>query len=245
MSVRSAHAWMRARPRMAAVGVVACIALSGGVAYAAIHPSSSSLQQRVLADAAKRLGVSPSALSGALKQAQIDQIEKAVADGRLTRAQANAIIARIRSGTVGLPVGPGEFGFGFPDHHVFGFRFRMGMGERGPEPGLLQAAATYLSLTPRALMTKLEGGKTLAQVATGEGRSVSDLEDAMVAAMKTRLDSAVKSRAMTSAQEQPMLAGIRSFVDRLVNGKLWQDRPGPGPGPWPSAGPAPSSAPAL
>ena len=44
-----------------------------------------------LNDVAKRLDVSPEKLSGALKGAYLDQLDKAVSDGRLTQAQADAL----------------------------------------------------------------------------------------------------------------------------------------------------------
>src|SRR5947209_9182146 len=51
--------------------------------------------------------------------------------------------------------------------------------------GVFGAAATYLNLAPASLQAQLASGKTLAQIATAQGRSVTGLLDAMVAAVKT------------------------------------------------------------
>jgi hypothetical protein len=92
-------------------------------------------------DLARRLGVDRARLITAIKNAAIEQVDAALASGRITRAQADAIKQRIRSGS-GLPLGggigpcggPGGFGFGFGRKH-----FRLGgpgMSEEGVVAGL-------------------------------------------------------------------------------------------------------------
>lgn len=226
MSVRTAYGWARSRPRLAAIASVACLSLTGGAAYAATHSSGPPFEQAVLADAAKRLGVTPAALQNALTQAQIDQIQQAVKDGKLTQAQAKAIIAGIKSGH---RMGPSAFPM-FGHHHRFGDGPGFGFGPgRGPFGGLLQTAATYLDLSPQSLITQLRSGKTMAQVATDQNKSVSGLEGAIVDAFKTKLDAAVTAHHMTSSQEAKMLSHVTTFVDAFVTGKFPHFGPG-GPG---------------
>jgi hypothetical protein len=241
MSLRSVYGRARTRPYLALAAAVACLGVTGGVAYAAVHSTEDSARQAVLADAAKRLGVTPSALSNALQQAQIDQVNKLVAEGTLTKAQGQAIIAHIKSGPEG-PL-PFQFGFGFGFHthafHVHGFRVGVPPfggpfgGPFGPG-GMFQAAAAYLGLSPKALAADLKSGKTLAQVATATpGKSVSGLEDAMVASVQTKLDAGVKAGKLTSKQEQAILTHVRQMVDDLVNGTFghhWHGSPGGGGG---------------
>src|SRR4051812_38739604 len=62
-----------------------------------------------------------------------------------------------------------------------------GAGPGGP-PGA-QAIATYLGMTATDLRTALQGGKTLAQVATAQGKTVSGLEDAIVADASQHIDA--------------------------------------------------------
>lgn len=78
-------------------------------------------------DLARRLGVDRAKLITAIKNAAIEQVDAALAIGRLTRAQAGAIKQRIRSsrawplgGGIGPCGGVGRFGFGFGRNH---FRF--------------------------------------------------------------------------------------------------------------------------
>jgi hypothetical protein len=98
---------------------------------------------------------------------------------------------------------------------------------RGPGPGpgpSSQAITTYLGLSAAELRTRLESGKTLAEIAKAQGKTVTGLTDAIVADAKTRLDAAVADGRLTSAQAASMLADLKSHVDDMVN------RTGPGPG---------------
>jgi polyhydroxyalkanoate synthesis regulator phasin len=226
---------------VALAAAVACLGLTGGAAYAAVHSTEDSARQAVLNDAAKRLGVTPSALSNALQQAQIDQINKLVAEGNLTKAQGQAIIAHIKSGHAGPPAF--GFGFGFRAHnhafHVHGFRVGVPpvFGAPFGRGDMFQAAAAYLGVSQKALFTDLRNGKTLAQVARDQGKSVSGLEDAMVASVQKHVDAAVKAGKLTSKQGQAFVSHVRTMVDDLVNGTFghhhWGDGGGgtSGPGP--------------
>jgi hypothetical protein len=69
---------------------------------------------------ARRLGVDRARLITAIKNAAIEQVDSALAEGNITRSQADAIKQRIRSspswplgGGIGLCSGPGMFGLGF------------------------------------------------------------------------------------------------------------------------------------
>jgi hypothetical protein len=77
-----------------------------------------------LTELARRLGAARSRLITAIKNAAIELVDKAFADGDITRAQADALKQRIRSsrawplgGAIGLCLGPGTFGFGFGRGH--------------------------------------------------------------------------------------------------------------------------------
>lgn len=89
-------------------GVAAVTLLSGGAGAFAATQMSSSPRQAYINDVASRLNVTPTALTSAMKQAMIDQINAAQKAGRLTAAQASAATSRIESGNaVGGPGGPG------------------------------------------------------------------------------------------------------------------------------------------
>ena len=179
-------------------GVAAAAAVAGGgAALAADRFGSSSDSQAVVNDAAKQLGVTPSALSSALKKALENRVDAAAA-GQLTKAQGDELKQRIESGTLPLFFGPR----GRPHEHF----------------GELDAAAAYLGLTEAALETQLESGKSLAQVAKDRGKSVDGLIQALVDSATKRLDADVAAGRLTKAQEQQILSGLKQRITDFVNG---------------------------
>ena len=184
------------------IGATALVLLVGaGGAVAATQLSGTSARQAYVNDVAKRLNVSPSALTSAMKAAAIDRINAAVAAGRLTQAQATAIKQRIQNGQ----------GLGFLAHHAR---------ERGLRVGF-RAAAQYLGVSPMTLRSDLRSGKSLAQIAgSTSGKSVDGLKAAIIAAEKSRLDAAVKNGRITSQQEQQVLSRLSSRIDSLIN-RTW------------------------
>ncbi len=95
--------------------------------------------------------------------------------------------------------------------------FRGGL-EGGGRLGGTSAASAYLGLTAAALRTDLQNGKTLAEVAKAQGKSVDGLVAAMVASQKKRLDSAVSSGFLTQAQAQQIESTMAARMQDLVNG---------------------------
>jgi hypothetical protein len=175
-------------------------AVGGGVAVAASGDSSPSEESKaVLDDAAGQLGISPSKLSDALKKALSNRVDAAVAAGRITKAEGEALKERIQADDFPLLGGGLHRGFG---HVLFG---------RGA------AAADYLGVTKAQLHTELEGGKSLAQVARDHGKSVEGLIAALVNEAKEKLDNAVAAGRLTKAQEDEMLNGLRERITNLVN----------------------------
>lgn len=221
--------------RKVAVGVTALAAAAfAGGAYAATQQSPSHSRQAFLNDVAKRLHVSPQQLTSAIKGAAIDQVNAAVAAGKLTQAQANAIKQRIQQ-QAGAPLGPlffavpGAGAAGVPGLHGWGHLYgQRGGGSTAPKlpaprllghpgRGPLAAAASYLGLTAQQLVKELGGGKSLAQIATQRGKTTAGLKQAMIAGIKARLDQAVAAKMLTSAQEQKLLSRLSTRVDSLIN----------------------------
>jgi hypothetical protein len=197
--------------RKLVLGTVAGLAVAGaGGAVAATQLGSSPKEesQAIINDAASRLGIQPSKLSDALKKAFENRIDAAVQAGRLTKAEGDALKQRIESGDLPLFLG------GPPMRHV----------EFGPFGHKLDAAASYLGLTEAQLRTKLESGKTLAQIAKDQGKSVDGLVQALVNAAKTHLDADVKAGRLTQAQADSILKDLKQHITDFVNGNF----PGPG-----------------
>jgi hypothetical protein len=85
---------------------------------------------------------------------------------------------------------------------------------------LFRAAADYLGLSPQALRDELRAGKSLAQVATAQGKSVDGLEQTILSAVKARLDQAVAAGRLSATREQAFLDRLSSRLDTLVNRTL-------------------------
>ena len=203
------------------LGAVAGLAVVGtGAALAATQfgdPKAES--EAIIKDAAGQLGVQPAQLSDALKKAYKNRIDAAVAAGRLSKEQGDAIKAQIDAGNVPLLV-PGASGFrgGFGPMGGPGGPGRMGGPGFGYDMRGLGAAADYLGLTTAELQTKLQSGKSLADIAKDQGKTVDGLVDAMVVDAKKRLDQAVKDGHLTQAQEEQILGQIKQHLTDFVNG---------------------------
>jgi hypothetical protein len=202
--------------RRVAAGAAALLAVAGGgAAIAATQLSPKQESQAVLNDAAKELGVSPSELSSALRNALAKRIDAAVSAGRLTKEQGDELKQRIESRDFplfGVPgFAPGHGGFGH--HEMFGG---------------LDAAATYLGVSEDELRSELESGKSLADVAKAKGKSVDGLVDALAADPKGHLDEEVAEGDLTRDQADEMLSRIEDGIRAMVNGTPPQGMPGPG-----------------
>ncbi len=194
--------------RKIVAGTVAALAVGGagaGVAATQFRPSPSEESKAVISDAAKKLGVQPSALSNALKQALKDRVDAAVAAGRLTKAQGAELKQRIESNDFPLFPGPGPFGFGFEHHRHL--------------PGL-SVAASYLDLTVAQVEQKLESGKSLAEIAKDEGKSVDGLVAALKNDLQSKLDDAVADGRLTKADQARILADVERRIRDFVNLKF-------------------------
>lgn len=234
-------------------------------------------RQAFLNDVAHRLGVTPAQLSSALNGAFKDQLDAAVKAGKLTQAQANAIKQWAQGGGAppafgllpGGPRGSGPGGFaprglgsGGLAPGGFGGSGRFGPGGSGPGhlagPGGLGAAATYLGLTETQLFNQLSSGKSLAQIVKAHGKTSTGLEQAMLAAIRSKLAQAAADKDITSAQEKQILSQLSARLSAEINGtapgrgflghinrlpRAGADLPGPpgaGPGiPGPAPGPRP------
>jgi hypothetical protein len=194
---------MSAKHKLVAGAAAVLVAAGGGAAIGAnTFGSPKEESQAVIDDAAKQLGIEPSKLSDALKTALKNRVDAAVEAGRLSKAEGDALKARIESAGVPLfPVGPRPHGFG---HH-------------GPN---LDAAASYLGLTEAQLRTELQSGKTLAQVATAHGKTAEGLVGALVGEAGKKLDAAVAAGRLTRAEADSMLAGLKERITDLVDGRF-------------------------
>jgi hypothetical protein len=152
-----------------------------------------------LTQIAQAQGKSVSGLQDVIYASAKKRLDQAVARGRLTAAQEQTVLAALKSHLDDIVTRTGR-----PAHGAGAPRFGA-------------AAAKYLGLTEAQLHAELRSGKTLAQVATAQGKSVDGLKAAILADAKSRLDQAVSAGKLTAAQAKTILAALTSHVDRLVN----------------------------
>lgn len=211
---------LTSKKKALAAAVAGLAVAGGGTAIAASQTDSPA--SSFFDSVAQHLGISSEELEDATKAAALDQVNQALEEGRITEEQAEELRSRIESGE-----GPGFFGPG-----LFGFR-----GHGGPDgidgPGLnhhfpllqdkLSPAAEYLGLTEAELFEQLREGKSLAEVAEAEGKSVDGLKQAILDGARAALDEAVAEERLAQAQADAIYERLQGFVDELVNGSL----PGP------------------
>ncbi len=197
--------------------------IDGGLEAAAkyLGLSESDLRDKLsngqsLADVAKAQSKDVSGLEDAIVAAEKAQLDKAVADKKLTQSQADDLLSNLKSRVD--DVVNGKLRFRGPGRPGFGHGFAFGAGDT------LAAAAKYLGLSESDLRAKLGNGQSLADVAKAQSKDVSGLEDAIVAATKAQLDKAVAAKKLTQSQADDALSAFKSHVDDLVNANP-PDRP--------------------
>lgn len=213
------------RKLVAGAAGLAVLAGSGG-AYAAGQSGSAPTkspgadraaeQKAFLDDVAKRLNVTRDQLDAALKGAAEARIDAAVAAGKLTKEQGEAAKQRLAAGAPLLPgLGGGPRGGGGPRPAGPGF------GGHGFGHGLslesAEGAAKYLGITPAQLHEQIRDGKSLAEVAKANNKSVDGLKAAIKDAATKRLDDAVKDGKLTQTQRDEMAATLDERIDDIVN----------------------------
>jgi hypothetical protein len=178
------------------------------------------LSGALLAKSASYIGITPAQLGAGLKdgktlaqlatangktaaglvQALVDDaeagLEALVAAGWLTQAQADRAVERITKGLTTLV-------------------------NEGPKArkGPLDPAATYLGLKTVELHAALRSGKSLAEIATEQGKTVEGLVEALTADAKAKLAAAVTAKKLTQEQADRLLAGLTERVTGMVNRK--------------------------
>ncbi|HEY3585400.1 MAG TPA: hypothetical protein VGL90_13610, partial [Casimicrobiaceae bacterium] len=84
--------------------------------------------------------------------------------------------------------------------------------------GVLTVASHYLGLSRATIVSKLENGESLAQIANATpNRSDGGLVDAYMAAIKARLDKWVAAGKIASARESAILTRVQPWIVKLVN----------------------------
>ncbi len=187
-----------------------------GASSSATPTKKQQLIDDFLTKLAANLGISVDQLKQALTTTETQMLDQAVADGKITQAEADKIKARIASGDQIFPFG----GRG----HGRGFGFGFGFGKMAS----LDSVATFLGITVQDVTTGLQNNQSLADIAKAHGKAADELSNYLYDQLKSSLDTAVSNNMITQAQEDKLLSNAKTRIDNEIN------RVGPfhGPGNW-------------
>ena len=208
--------------RWMALPVVGVLALVIGVLAVSAAPSPSpsastgkNYAQVFIDKLAGILHLTPAQTSSDLKSAEMATIDQMVQDGRITKAQGDALKARIQNGH-GFGFGPELGRPGFGDRAVL----------RDLRTAEINAVASALKLSPADLQSQLRSGKTLSQLETQQGVSDATVQSAVHNAAKGVLDKAVKAGTITQQQEDMLLSRLGSMPFKFGFGHRGFQGPG-------------------
>jgi polyhydroxyalkanoate synthesis regulator phasin len=128
-----------------------------------------------------------------------------VTDGTLTQEQSDKVYAAMEAARPAEGEGPP--GGGQPGQGG-------GQGER-ERPGL-QAAATALGVTEDELKAAFKEGKSIADVATAQGKDLDDVKQAMLDEAKAKQAERVAAGEITQEQADTRYAELESRIDDIV-----------------------------
>lgn len=161
---------------------------------------------------AEKLGITQEELQTAIDETQLDMVDDAVANDKLTEEQGDRLRDRIESGEGLRPFRGFRFGFEFG----FGKGFHVGRGlvHIGE---VLEDVGELLGTSVEELRDALSGGQSLAEIAEAHGVSEEDLKAFLVGLVEDHLAEAVENGGLSQEQADEALERASELIDRLVN----------------------------
>ena len=166
--------------------------------------------QQYLQDLANHLGVSVSTLQQDKLASADDVIAQLVKDGKLTQNQANQLKQRLASHQACTGKGKGLWGRGV-----------MMQSLKQYLPTVATQVAQGLHMTSTQLMSQLQSGKSLSDIATAQGVSAAQLQTIVTNAIQSAVNKAVSDGNLTQQQAaniMQMLQKNPGAFNRLLNG---------------------------
>ena len=184
------------RTTVAALAGATALLAGGGAALAGEGgPDRSARCEERLARIAERHGMSVAELEARVKAQLRARVDAGLEAGRISTERAAALRQRIEEGSLC----PGR--------------------RHGPVAnaarGMLRAAAGYLGLTKTELRAQ-RPGTSLTALAEKQGKSVADLETAMVAPGREKIAKALAAGRITRAQADTALERLEEMADKLA-----------------------------
>jgi len=168
--------------------------------------------QQYLQDLANRLGVSVSTLQQDKLAAAEDVLAQLVKDGKLTQNQANQIKQRLESHKACSGNGRG----------LLGSRVIM-QSLKKYLPGVATQVAQGLHVNTSQLISQLQSGKSLSDIATAQGVSSSQLQTIVTNAIQSAVNKAVSDGNLTQQQATNIMQKLQknpAALNRLLNAHL-------------------------
>lgn len=168
--------------------------------------------QQYLQDLANRLGVSVSTLQQDKLSAAEDVLAQLVKDGKLTQNQANQIKQRLQSHQACMGKGNGLAGRGVALQSLKQYL-----------PTIATQVASGLKMNASTLMSQLQSGKSLSQIATTQGVSPAQLQTIVTNAIQSAVNKAVNDGNLTQQQATNIMQTLQKHpnaLNRLLNGQL-------------------------
>jgi hypothetical protein len=147
-------------------------------------------------------------------------LTQAVASGRITQGQSDVKLANFSENAATL-INSANFGKG---DGPGGGRFGRGAGD-----SLLNATASVTGLTTDEVITALQSGQTLAQIAEANGKTADDVIAAARAQLEDLLQQAVTDGQITQAQADAKLANFDATAAERMNSTFAKHPHGPRP----------------
>ena len=203
-----------------AIALVGTALMGGGIGLAVAQGEDTPVQT-FLGRVADKLGIGEDELRSAMTEAEQEVIDERVAEGKLTVEQGERLRERIEEkGLLGPRGGSLEGQRGrFCDGVFDCIHDRVRDHVRDQDKQLpMEAAAAVLGMEPEALLSELQEGKTLAQVAEEEqGMAVDAFTSAMLAQVRQELDALVADGKLTEEQADARFERVEENIDRIVN----------------------------
>ncbi len=206
-----------------AIVLVSTAVIGGGIGLAVAQDEDTPVQS-FLGRVAEKLGIGEDELRSAMTEAEQDIIDERVAEGKLTAEQGESLKERIEEKGLlgprgGLADGPrGGLADGPRGRFCDGVFDCIRGGVRGWDGQLTtEAAATVLDMEPEALLSELQEGKTLAEVAEEQGMAVDEFTAAMLAEVQQELDALVADGKLTEEQANAIYERTEENIDDIVS----------------------------
>jgi len=196
---------------LAAGGTAAALAI-GGAAFATHTAQTPTAYAQAAPSGTASPSVNKAGGPGGDLKTILDQL---VGQNKLNATQENDILAAWQQYQQQHP--RGDHGFG-----------------RGPGGGFFGSdsttVATALKLTPDQLKQQVQSGKSIAQIAQAQNVSLQAVQDAIIAAAKSRFDQDVAAGRMTSDQETQRLNDLKTRIPQRLTATPGQFPRGGRPG---------------